>query len=215
MKEYDTALPPFINQKNILVFDQNFESGNIDSVYIHNCEEYNMLMKVDSNTKGNTYWFCFRVQNFRVGVRYTFNIFNFTRSIEKFYRDGMNVVIKSTKLENESSKVDHSMRNGDVSSHLSTNTKRSKMGKPNIKDPSERKVETPRGRSKLDKLQGTEKRKSNNSTPRRQSKQYDDMLSGAKKESVHESSKSGSLSSSPSQSLDSETSTKKAAQEAA
>ncbi len=146
-----------------------------------------MLMKVDSNTKGNTYWFCFRVHNFRVGVRYTFNIFNFTRSIDKFYRDGMNIVLKSTKLDTES----HSKQ---ASSHVSASAKPSK--RPVIKDPSQRKVETPRGRSEL--LQNTEKRKSNNSTPRRQSKQYDEMLSGVKKGSVRESSKSGSLSSSPS-----------------
>ena len=51
-------------------------------------------MKVDSNTKGNMYWFNYRVQNFRVGVRYTFNIYNFTRSMDKFYKDGMNIAVK-------------------------------------------------------------------------------------------------------------------------
>jgi hypothetical protein len=55
-------------------------------------------MKVDSNTKGNTYWFYFSVQDFRIGVTYTFNIYNFTRSMEKFYREGMNVCVKSQKL---------------------------------------------------------------------------------------------------------------------
>ena len=55
-------------------------------------------MKVDSNTKGNTYWFYFKVQNFRIGVRYTFNIFNFTRSIEKFYKEGMNIVVRAVRM---------------------------------------------------------------------------------------------------------------------
>jgi hypothetical protein len=55
-------------------------------------------MKVDSNTKGNTYWFYFSVQEFRIGVTYTFNILNYTRSMEKFYREGMNVCTKSQKL---------------------------------------------------------------------------------------------------------------------
>jgi hypothetical protein len=54
-------------------------------------------MKVDSNTKGNTYWFYFSVQDFRIGVRYTFNIYNFTRSMEKFYKEGMNVLTKAEK----------------------------------------------------------------------------------------------------------------------
>lgn len=85
-RSYQTQFPPFVNQNKILVFDQNFESGNLDSAYLSNHEEYNLLMKVDSNTRGNTYWFHFKVQNFRVGQRYTFNLFNFTRSMEKFYK---------------------------------------------------------------------------------------------------------------------------------
>lgn len=56
-----------------------------------------MLLKVDSNTKGNTYWFYFSVEGFRVGIKYTFNLLNFTRSMEKFYREGMNVLTKSEK----------------------------------------------------------------------------------------------------------------------
>lgn len=92
-------MPEFINQKHILRFDQNFECGNLDSAYIHNCEEYNLLLKVDSNTKGNTYWFYFSVTEFRIGVKYTFNIFNFTRSMEKFYREGMNIITKAEKIE--------------------------------------------------------------------------------------------------------------------
>ena len=69
----------------------------MDSAYIHNTEIYNLLMKVDCNTRGNTYWFYFKVSNFRVGVTYTFNIYNFTRSMEKFYKEGMNVVTRAEK----------------------------------------------------------------------------------------------------------------------
>jgi hypothetical protein len=68
-------------------------------VYLHNTETYNLLMKVDSNTKGSTYWFCFKVQNFRVGVKYTFTVWNFTRSMDNFYRDGMNIAVNSTPLK--------------------------------------------------------------------------------------------------------------------
>jgi hypothetical protein len=112
----NTVLPDFINQKHILVFDQNFECGNLDSAYIHNCEEYNLLMKVDTNTKGNTSWFYFQVQNFRVGVKYTFSIYNFTRSIEKFYKEGMNIVTQAVKTDKpkpkpfeDQAKVDNKM----------------------------------------------------------------------------------------------------------
>jgi hypothetical protein len=96
--DLETELPGYINSKHILRFDQNFECGNLDSAYIHSCEEYNLLIKVDSNTRGNTYWFYFSVEGGRTGVRHTFNIFNFTRSMEKFYREGMNVLTKAEKL---------------------------------------------------------------------------------------------------------------------
>jgi hypothetical protein len=97
-RDLGTVLPEDVNQKHILRFDQNFESGNLDSAYLHNPSVYNLLLKVDSNTRGNTYWFYFGVQNFRVGQRYTFNIFNFTRSMDRFYKDGMNVLVKTEKL---------------------------------------------------------------------------------------------------------------------
>lgn len=49
-------------------------------------------MKVDTNTRGNTHWFYFKVSNFLQGVTYRFNILNFTRSISNFYTNGMNVL---------------------------------------------------------------------------------------------------------------------------
>ena len=97
-RDLDTKLPKDIDQRSILRFDQNFEGGNLDSAYIINPYQYNMLLKVDSNTRGNTYWFFFSVQDFKVGQRYTFNIQNFTRSMDKFYKDGMNVLTKSESL---------------------------------------------------------------------------------------------------------------------
>lgn len=59
--------------------------------------EYNLLMKVDTNTKGNTYWFMFKVSDFMVGIRYRFNVLNFSRNMDLFYNNGMNVVIKKEK----------------------------------------------------------------------------------------------------------------------
>jgi len=55
-------------------------------VYFVNLHEYNLLMKVDTNTRGNTYWFMFKVNDFVVGQRYKFNIFNFTRNLDAFYK---------------------------------------------------------------------------------------------------------------------------------
>ena len=55
-------------------------------------------MKVDTNTRGNTYWFMFKVKNFRVNQKYTFTIMNFTRSMDTFYSQRMNIVTKAEKI---------------------------------------------------------------------------------------------------------------------
>jgi hypothetical protein len=99
--EIKTKLPPKIDEDMVLEFDQNFEGGNLDSVYLQSEYEYNLLMKVDTNTKGNTYWFMFKVSEFQA-ARYKFNILNFTRNVDKFYSQGMNVC---TKLEKKEKKV--------------------------------------------------------------------------------------------------------------
>lgn len=102
-KTLDTRIPDHINEKHILSFDANFEAGNLDSVYIHNiCQtrhEYNLLMKVDTNTRGNTHWFYFKVTNFLAGdMTYRFNILNFTRSMAQFYQNGMNIMKRAEPL---------------------------------------------------------------------------------------------------------------------
>ena len=52
-------------------------------------------MKVDSNTRGNTYWFMYKVSGgFVIGQPYKFNILNFSRNVDKFYNLGMNIVVK-------------------------------------------------------------------------------------------------------------------------
>ena len=62
-------------------------------------------MKVDSNTRGYTYWFIFKVSDFRVGKTYRFNILNFTRDLDKFYIKGMNLVTKfQTKQQSTAEK---------------------------------------------------------------------------------------------------------------
>ena len=56
-------MPSFINENSILQFDSHFECGNLDSAYLVNENEYNLLMKVDTNTKGNSFWFYYKVTN--------------------------------------------------------------------------------------------------------------------------------------------------------
>ena len=64
-----TLIPSYINENHLLCFDSNFESGNLDSVYLASGDsnEYNLLVKVDTNTRGNSFWFYFRIGNGRPG----------------------------------------------------------------------------------------------------------------------------------------------------
>lgn len=76
----------------MLSFDSNFESGNLDSVYLHNgIDQYNLLLKVDTNTKGQTHWFYFKVQNWYPGQVVILNILNLVRDLSAFYEKGMNI----------------------------------------------------------------------------------------------------------------------------
>ena len=94
-KDMETKLPVYINQKKLLQFDSNFESGNLDSVYLVNETEYNLLCKTDTNTKGNTYWFYFKVLNWQPGTKATFNILNVARDLTPFYSKGMQVLTRT------------------------------------------------------------------------------------------------------------------------
>ena len=51
---------------------------------------------MDTNTKGHTHWFYFKIANWQPGHTYTFNVVNMSRDLSKFYFRGMNVL---TQLE--------------------------------------------------------------------------------------------------------------------
>ena len=63
METDKSTLPDYVDPRHLLQFDGNFESGNLDSAYLSRPCEYNLLLKVDTNTKGNTHWFYFKVLN--------------------------------------------------------------------------------------------------------------------------------------------------------
>ena len=53
-----------------------------------------MLIRADSNTRANLYWFNFSTANFKPNQVYKFTIWNFGRSLDKFYKGGMNVMVR-------------------------------------------------------------------------------------------------------------------------
>ena len=100
-RDLNTSFPSngVINEKNLLKFDSNYECGNLDSAYVVNENEYNVLMKVDTNTKGTSFWFNFKAHG-RWSIKpnkqnrtVKFNILNFSKSdVKYFYHHGMGVM---------------------------------------------------------------------------------------------------------------------------
>ena len=76
------------------MFDSFFESGNLDIVIKPKNLEYNLYMRVDTNTKGHHQWFYFSVEHKEhfYNKTVTFNIMNFTKE-QALYNSGMRVVI--------------------------------------------------------------------------------------------------------------------------
>lgn len=68
-------------------FSSDFESGNLDLAIHVEKEEYDLYMRVDTNTYGHNQWFYFRV-HFKERKTYKFNLCNFTKKAS-LYSKGM------------------------------------------------------------------------------------------------------------------------------
>jgi hypothetical protein len=62
-----------------IIFDSKFESGNLDCVLEIQPYEYDLYMRIDSNTRGHNQWFYFSIENAPKNTQMTFNICNFTK----------------------------------------------------------------------------------------------------------------------------------------
>jgi hypothetical protein len=76
-----------------LEFDSRFECGNLDKVVMVTPDEYDLFMRVDSNTKGHHQWFYFKVEYKGSEKRnIKFNIVNFTKK-RALYENGMKICL--------------------------------------------------------------------------------------------------------------------------
>ena len=62
---------------NTLAFESRFECGNLDLAIKIDDNNYKLVMQSDSNTKGNTQWFYFKVSNTKQGLPVNFEIMNY------------------------------------------------------------------------------------------------------------------------------------------
>ena len=92
----------------LLEFDSDFESGNLDLVAKRpntKEEEYDMLIRLDSNSRSHQQWFYFSVTAKPGGASYKgkkvkFNILNFTKP-HSLYQQGMKLMTWSNHLFKE------------------------------------------------------------------------------------------------------------------
>ena len=77
-----------------ILLDSSFESGNLDMAVQIGQNEYDMYMRVDSNTRGHHQWFYFKVENKEKVGTVKFNIVNFTKR-QSLYMHGMRINVKS------------------------------------------------------------------------------------------------------------------------
>jgi len=82
-------------KKGHLIFDANFESGNLGRVDYITEIEYDIFIRPDTCNPRFRVWFYFTVSNVRADQRVIFNIVNFSKT-KSLYREGMSPVIRST-----------------------------------------------------------------------------------------------------------------------
>ena len=65
-------------QESVITFNSYFECGNLDMVNRVSDDEYDLFMRVDSNTHGHNQWFYFQATANKT-ITAKFNMLNFTK----------------------------------------------------------------------------------------------------------------------------------------
>jgi hypothetical protein len=60
-------------------FNSDFESGNLDMAIEVDVNEYDLFMRVDTNTRGHFSWYYFKIGDLAKGQKIKVNICNFTK----------------------------------------------------------------------------------------------------------------------------------------
>lgn len=70
---------PTLDFNRELLFDSAFESGNLDCVIQYKPLKYDCFLRIDSNTRGHTQWYYFRVKNGSVMNKIRINLCNISK----------------------------------------------------------------------------------------------------------------------------------------
>ena len=77
-----------------MVFESRFEGGNLDCVVKVNDHEYDLFLRIDSNTRGHLNWFYFMIKNGQPGKKIRLNICNLTKA-DTHYAKVNHLILKS------------------------------------------------------------------------------------------------------------------------
>lgn len=79
-----------------MIFDSNFECGNLEKAIYKNDNEYDLYINSDTNSINRTQWFYFFTENTKKNQTVKFNILNLSK-YPTFVKDGMNPILFSEK----------------------------------------------------------------------------------------------------------------------
>jgi len=104
-ESFSSRLHPNSSKKNQfdappLHFESRFESGNLMRAIQISNYEYDLYLQNDVNTRGNTQWFYFAVEDFIPGVEYTFRVCNMYKK-DSLYNQGMRPIGYSCRAVRE------------------------------------------------------------------------------------------------------------------
>eukprot|EP00126_Sphaerothecum_destruens_P011786 Sdes_comp20961_c0_seq1m18721 len=83
------------SQKGHLVFDADFEHGNLGKVVCISDSEFDLYIRPDTCNSRYRIWFFFTVRNVFSGQKVVFNIINYSKS-KSLFREGMSPVVSSS-----------------------------------------------------------------------------------------------------------------------
>ena len=116
-KKNDNTSNICVSSEENIIFESNFESGNLQLVYLINSsketseenimndsnkdyETYQLFLHNDTNTTGYSQWFFFRIKKGKKNQKINLNIMNFQRKTTK-YANGIKIWYYSTKKNQE------------------------------------------------------------------------------------------------------------------
>ncbi len=73
-------------EESYLTFNADFEGGNLDVAIQCESNEFDLFMRVDTNTRGHTNWYNFTIENHEFVGTVKFNICNFRREKSLYQR---------------------------------------------------------------------------------------------------------------------------------